>query len=118
DLLLVTDLTAKEFIFGKILGILYNSRMYILPPLILTGVYAVHGRLATPPASAPELRGAMNAMALVCLLGGALVLLGFATMLGIHVALRTQNSQTAILNSLSTIFFLTVGTMVCVALIL
>src|SRR5262249_61219292 len=38
--------------------------------------------------------------------------------LGIHVALRNSNSQVAILNALSTIFFLTVGTLVCIALIL
>ena len=35
DLLLVTDLTPNEFIFGKLGGILYNTKEYLLPPLIL-----------------------------------------------------------------------------------
>jgi hypothetical protein len=47
-----------------------------------------------------------------------IILLAFAAMLGIHVALRTTNSQLAVIHSLSTIFFLTVGTLVCIALIL
>src|SRR5262249_48255234 len=50
--------------------------------------------------------------------GASAVMLAFATVLGVHVALRNQNSQVAIINSLSTIFFLTVGTLVCIALIL
>jgi hypothetical protein len=60
----------------------------------------------------------MNATALLCVLAALAVLLAFACVLGVHVALRTQNSQAAILHSLSTIFFLTVGTLICIALIL
>jgi ABC-type transport system involved in multi-copper enzyme maturation permease subunit len=55
DLLLVTDLTPNEFIFGKLWGILYNTKEYLLPPLILAVVYAVYGLLASPPAAHPEL---------------------------------------------------------------
>ena len=118
DLLLVTDLTPQEFIFGKLLGIVYNTREYLLPPLLLAGFYGLYGCLATPPRSHPELLGPMNATALVALVVSMIVLLAFAIMLGVHVALRTSNSQVAILHSLSTIFFLTVGTLVCIALIL
>ncbi len=118
DLLLVTDLTAKEFIFGKLGGIVYNTKEYLLPPLILAAVYAAYGLLATPPLGHPELRPSMNAMSLLCIGGGTVVLLAFAMLLGIHVALRTPNSRLAIIHTLSTIFFLSVGTMVCVALIL
>src|SRR5262249_11105514 len=39
DLLLVTDLTPREFIFGKLWGIGWNAKEYLLPPLILTAVY-------------------------------------------------------------------------------
>jgi hypothetical protein len=117
DLLLVTDLTAKEFIFGKLGGIIYNTKEYLLPPLLLTGTYAVFGCLATPPRGHPEMTGSMNATSLLCLLGGGAVLLAFAMVLGIHVALRTQNSRMAIINTLSTIFFLSVGTLICIALI-
>lgn len=118
DLLLVTDLTAKEFIFGKIGGIAYNTKEYLLPPLLLTGVYALYGYLASPPANHPELRAGMNTTSFVCIAGAGLVMLAFAMMLGIHVALRTPNSRVAIIHTLSTIFFLSVGTLVCVALIL
>jgi ABC-type transport system involved in multi-copper enzyme maturation permease subunit len=118
DLLLVTDLTPKEFIFGKLLGIVYNTKEYLLPPLLLAGVYGWFGLLATPPVLHPELSASMNATALVCLIGGSLVVLGFATVLGVHVALRTQNSQLAVIHALSTIFFLTVGTLITIALIL
>ncbi len=118
DLLLVTDLSAQEFIFGKLLGILYNTKEYLLPPLILAGVYGYFGMLATPPKGYPQYAAAMNASAMVCVMGVCLILLAFAAILGVHVALRTQNSQVAILHALSTVFFLTVGTLVCIALIL
>jgi len=33
DLLLVTDITPKEFIYGKLAGVLYNTKeMLFLPP--------------------------------------------------------------------------------------
>jgi ABC-type transport system involved in multi-copper enzyme maturation permease subunit len=118
DLLLVTDLTAKEFIFGKLGGIVYNTKEYLLPPLLLAAVYAAYGFLASPPAGHPEMRAGMNATSFVCTAGAILVLLAFAMMLGVHVALRTPNSRVAIIHTLSTIFFLSVGTLVCVALIL
>src|SRR5207249_7118934 len=59
-----------------------------------------------------------NAETLVAVIAGAAVLLAFAGILGIHVALRNDKSQVAIVNSLGTVFFLTVGTLVCIYLIL
>jgi ABC-type Na+ efflux pump permease subunit len=118
DLLLVTDLTPQEFIFGKLLGICYNTKEYLLPPLLLTGVYGALGCLATPPRGHEELAATMNATSMLSIIGASAVLLIFAMVLGIHVALRTPNSQVAIVHALSTIFFLTVGTLVCIALIL
>ena len=55
DLLLATDLSPKEFIFGKIGGILYNTKEFLLPPLILAGVYAAWGSW---PRHRPTLYGA------------------------------------------------------------
>jgi hypothetical protein len=118
DLLLVTDLTPQEFIFGKLGGIAYNTKEYLIPPLILAFIYAWYELLASPPQGHPEAAGPMNASSLLCVLGGSLVLLTFATVLGVHVALRTQNSRMAIINTLSTVFFLSVGTGICIALIL
>ncbi|MGL4551027.1 MAG: ABC transporter permease subunit, partial [Gemmataceae bacterium] len=118
DLLLVTDLSAKEFIFGKLMGIAYNTKEFLLPPIALAALYGLYGLLATPPEGSPELAASMNATAMLCVVGVLLALLAFAAVLGIHVALRTPNSQTAIGHALATVFFLTVGTLVCIALIL
>ena len=118
DLLLVTDLTPKEFIFGKLWGILYNAKSYVVLPLLLAGVYAYFGMLATPPRAHPELVVPNNIESLVSIDIGVLVLMAFAAVLGVHVSLRNINSQLAIINTLGTIFFLSVGTLVCIALIL
>jgi ABC-type transport system involved in multi-copper enzyme maturation permease subunit len=118
DLLLVTDLSPKEFIFGKLGGIIYNTKEYLLPPLILGGVYAWYGCMASPPANHPEMSASMNVSSFFFFIIDALFLLAFAMVLGIHVALRAPTSQAAIIYTLSTVFFLSVGTLVCVALIL
>lgn len=118
DLLLVTDLTPREFIFGKLGGVAWNVLIYLLPPLLLTGVYAGLGWLATPPRDHANLGPARNFEAFLCLAAATLVLEAFATVLGIHVALRTQNSRLAIINTLGTVFFLSAGTLVCIWLIL
>jgi hypothetical protein len=117
DLLLVTDLTPQEFIFGKLLGILYNTKEYLLPPLILACFYAWLGYLATPPAAHPELLAYKNAESLASVLLVVTVLLAFVTLLGVHVALRNENSRLAITNTLATVLFLSVGTLVCIFLI-
>jgi ABC-type transport system involved in multi-copper enzyme maturation permease subunit len=118
DLLLVTDLTPQEFIFGKLLGICYNAKEYLLPPLILAVVYACYGMLATPPAAHPEMALTKNLEAMLCILMGIMVLMAFGCVLGVHVALRNINSQAAIVNTLGTIFFLSAGTGFCIKLIL
>lgn len=170
DLLLVTDLSPKEFIFGKLWGILYNTKEYLLPPLILAGIYAWFGFLATPrnfyqglyleqqarssitqqdkpsPLAFGEVRRQAvwsrgvgsgidqtseasaadmdqdwlfkNLEAFVFLGTGTVVILAFAIVLGVHVALRNENTRVAIINALATVFFLSAGTMVCIYLIL
>ena len=118
DLLMVTDVTPQEFVFGKMLGIVYNTKEFILPPLLLVAVYAARGQLGYAPFSRQELLFGMNMLALVCLDVGLLVLMAFTMVLGIHVALRIQNSRLAAFNALGTVFFLSVGTMVCIYLIL
>lgn len=118
DLLLVTDLSPQEFIFGKLGGILWNTKEYLIPPFVLSCVYAWFGCLATPPANQPQLAPAMNLTSLICLSAGFLVMQSFAMVLGVHVALRNQNSRVAVLNTLGTIFFLTAGTLITISLIL
>jgi ABC-type transport system involved in multi-copper enzyme maturation permease subunit len=118
DLLLVTDLTPKEFIFGKIGGICFNTLEYLIVPLILAGVYASYGYLAHPPAAHPEMLGSMNAESLFSINSALLLLLAFVMVLGMHVALRIAVSRLAIIHTLGTVFFLSVGTLVCIYIIL
>jgi ABC-type Na+ efflux pump permease subunit len=111
DLLMVTDLSPREFVFGKIGGILYNSKEFLLPPLILIVVYALRGQLAAPPTGVRNFESA-TALVIACL-----ILIAFTIMLGIHVALRAATSRQAIAQSLGTVFFLSVGTLLCIYLI-
>ena len=103
ELLLVTDLTPKEFLFGKLGGILYNTKEILIAPVILALIYAI--------------RGYCGWESTVYLVITMLVLMAFTIMLGIHVALRTVKARSAILYSIGTVFFLTVGTMLTIYLI-
>jgi ABC-type transport system involved in multi-copper enzyme maturation permease subunit len=112
DLLLVTDLTPNEFIFGKLAGILYNTKEFLIPPILLAIFYGVAGYLATPPEPVRNLESTF------CVVVSLLILFAFVMVLGIHIALRTEISRLAIINALGTVFFLTVGTLICIYLIL
>jgi ABC-type transport system involved in multi-copper enzyme maturation permease subunit len=118
DLLMVTDLSPKEFIFGKLLGILWNTKEFLLPPLILAVVYGLRGQLASPPRLPDESTLGRNMEGLFCIVVGLLIIIAFIKVLGIHVALRSDNSRLAVLNTLGTVFFLSVGTLICIYLIL
>ncbi|MFM8273646.1 MAG: ABC transporter permease, partial [Gemmata sp.] len=118
DVLLVTDVSPKEFVFGKLLGALYNTKEYIAPPLLLAGFYAVRGALSrTPPGVSPAEAFASNFGPLVAVGGALLVLFGFAVTLGLHVSLRIVQSRLAIAHTLGTVFFLSVGTLISIYLI-
>lgn len=118
DLLLVTDIEPREFVFGKLGGVIYNVKEFLIPPLLMAMGYALLGLLAAPPAEERHLARSMNATSLLCLIIAGGVVVAFVLMLGIHVALRTANSRQAILHTLGTVFFLTVGTLITMALIL
>ncbi len=104
ELLLVTDVTAKEFILGKLGGVLFNSKELILTPLLFVAWYAVRGILTFENFTYVGL--------------GFLTLVLFAAMLGLHSGLSYGISRTAIANSLGTVFFLFVGIFICMILIL
>lgn len=104
ELLLVTDITAKEFIFGKLGGIFWNTKEVILPPLLLILMFLVQGTLSVE-----------NFM-YVCL--GFLMLALFAAMLGLHGGISFDSSRSAIANSLGTMFFLFLGIFICMMMIL
>jgi ABC-type Na+ efflux pump permease subunit len=117
DLLLVTDLTPREFIFGKLWGIAYNAKEYLLPPLVIAALYAGLGLLATPPRGYEHLAGARNGQSLACVISTLVILSAFAIVLGLHIGLRTEKSRLAVTYTLATIFFLSAGTLVCIGLI-
>ena len=95
ELLLMTDVTAKEFVFGKLGGVLYNTKELLLVPLGLAVWFLVDQRVS-----------AENTLYLVI---GFSVLTVFAAMLGLHSGLSWESSRQAIASSLGTMFFLFVG---------
>lgn len=99
DLLLVTDLTPKEFIFGKLGGIFYNVKEMVVLPLVLCGYL--------------WFRDAISFENLVYLAAGWLVMCVFGAMLGVHVGMSYATSRAGIAVSLGTVFFLFVGVAVC-----
>ena len=104
ELLLVTEISAKEFIYGKIGGVLYNSKELILIPLLFMVWYLFQGVLT------------FENFLYIAL--GFLALIVFAAMLGLHSGLSYSISRTAIATSLGTMFFLFVGIFICMILIL
>jgi len=104
DLLLVTDLTPKEIIFGKLGGVFYNTKEMVVLPLLLCGFLWLSGTLG---------EGTSGVENLIYLVGGMLVLYAFVAMLGIHSGMIYGNSQAAIATSLGTVFFLFVGVATC-----
>ena len=104
ELLLATDISAQEFIFGKLGGVFYNSKELILTPIVLVGWYMT--------------TGALTIEHFVYVLLGFLSLISFAAMLGLHSGLSYSISRTAIASSLGTMFFLFIGIFICMILIL
>lgn len=100
DLLLVTDLTPQEFIFGKLGGVFYNTKEIILLPILMCVALAWYGTI-----------GVEN---LIYLIIGLVVLFAFVAMLGIHSGMSYENSQSAIGTSLGTVFFLFLGVATCI----
>jgi ABC-type Na+ efflux pump permease subunit len=118
DVLLVTDVSPKEFVFGKLWGVIYNCKEYIIPPLILALFYAIRGVLGRPPADATTADYVAANFGPLIAVGGALVLMFlFAIALGLHVSLRIVQSRLAIAHTLGTVFFLSVGTLIAIYLI-
>jgi hypothetical protein len=104
DLLLVTDLTAKEIVYGKLGGVFYNTKeMVLLPMLLCVGLWAA---------------GLLGLENLLYILVGLAVLYVFAAMLGLHAGMIYANSGVAVATSLGTIFFLFVGVAVCMRIMM
>ena len=104
DLLLVSDLTPKEFVFGKLGGVFYNTKEMVVLPLGLC-VYLWYAE-------------AMSLESLVYLTLPLLVLYVFVAMVGIHTGMHYENSRSAIGTSLGTVFFLFVGVALCMRMMM
>lgn len=103
DLIIATEITAKEFVFGKLGGVLFNTKELFIVPLLLVGWFAMSNTVSVE-----------NATYLVV---GYLNLVAFAAMLGLHFGLGFASSRSAIANSLGTMFFLFVGIFVLMVLL-
>ena len=104
DLLLVTELSPKQFIYGKLFGVLYNTKEMVVLPVLLIVWFAITGQMS------------WRESAFYAIIDG-LLLAHFSAMLGLHAAITYTNSRAAVANSLGTIFFLMVGIGICAWLI-
>jgi len=95
DVLLVTDLEPKEFVWGKLIGVLVVAREIVLLPLLLCGALVATG-----------LSTVENGIYLAV---GTAALLFFAAVLGLYVGLSHTASRQAIAVALGTVAFLFVG---------
>lgn len=102
DILLATDISPKEFVLGKLWGVLWVTKEMVALPMALCAVLWWQNGISTEN--------------LVFLLGGLFVMDVFVTMLGIHCGMTYSNSRTAIGVSLGSVFFLFVGVVTCLAI--
>jgi ABC-type transport system involved in multi-copper enzyme maturation permease subunit len=104
DLLLVTDLSPKEIVYGKLLGAIYNAKEMIAAPMALAIMLGVVGYSSVE-----------NVVLLVVTL---LTFNAFAVMLGVHSGMHYSNSRQAVAASIGTLLFLFIGIAVCMRMML
>jgi ABC-type transport system involved in multi-copper enzyme maturation permease subunit len=104
DLLLVTDLSPREFVFGKLGGVLWVTKEMVVLPIVLCFYMWWNGGIRFEN--------------LFYLLSGLVVMNVFVTVLGIHCGMTYANSRTAIGVSLGAVFFLFVGVVTCLVIMI
>jgi ABC-type Na+ efflux pump permease subunit len=104
DLLLVTQITPTQFLLGKLVGVLYVTKEMVLLPLLLCGYLWWQGGLTTEN--------------LLYVALGLLVMDVFVAMLGIHCGMIYSQSRNAIGTSLGTVFFLFLGVVMCMLIMI
>lgn len=104
DLLLATQITPPQFLFGKLVGVLYVTKEMVLLPLLLS-IYLWS-------------QGGMTTENLIFVIGALIVMDVFAAMLGIHSGMIYSQSRTAIGTSLGTLFFLFLGIVTCMMIMM
>jgi ABC-type transport system involved in multi-copper enzyme maturation permease subunit len=104
DLLLVTEITPRSFLFGKLCGVLYVTKEMVLAPLLLC-IYMWS-------------QSALSTENLVFTVTCLLVMDLFVAMLGVHCGMIYSQSRVAIGTSLGTVFFLFLGVATCMLIML
>jgi len=104
DLLLVTEISPREFLFGKICGVLYVTKEMVITPLLLCVYLWAQSALTTEN--------------MVFTLITLIVMDLFVAMLGIHCGMIYAQSRAAIGTSLGTVFFLFLGVATCMLIML
>jgi ABC-type transport system involved in multi-copper enzyme maturation permease subunit len=99
DLLLVSDVSPVEFVLGKLGGVLWVTKLMVLGPMLLAFYLWWAGGITLEN--------------LIYLLLGLTVMIIFAASLGIHCGMNYASSRSAIGTSLGTVFFLFVGVVTC-----
>ncbi len=103
-LLLVSDISPKEFVWGKLGGAFYNMRLMVVIPLLLCA-YVWY-------------LGGMSAMHAFFLFTGLAVLYFFSAMVGVHIGMQYENTRSSLASSLGVIFFRFVGIGTCIWMML
>lgn len=104
DLLLATQITPTQFLIGKLFGVLYVTKEMVVLPIALVGYLASQGGIDTEN--------------LLFTIGCLLVMDIFAAMLGIHCGMIYSQSKKAIGTSLGTLFFLFLGVVTCMMIMI
>jgi hypothetical protein len=100
DLILVSDITPREYVYGKLGGIFYNMKWIVLLPILLCG-YLYWNR-------------AVDGTSLFFLLVSLIILYAFVAMVGVYIGMQYDNTRAATATSLGVIFFLFVGIAACI----
>jgi ABC-type transport system involved in multi-copper enzyme maturation permease subunit len=100
DLLLATDLSPREFVLGKLGGVFWVTRLMVVLPLLLCLFLCW--------------RGGITLENLTYLVGGLAVMFLFVATLGVHCGMIYASSRTAITVSLGMVFFLFLGVVTCI----
>ncbi|MGN6136762.1 MAG: ABC transporter permease subunit, partial [Aureliella sp.] len=104
DLLLVTQITPAQFLIGKLVGVLYVTKEMVILPLVLCAYL--------------WWQGGLTGENLFYVLVGMITMDLFVTMLGIHCGMIHSQSRGAIATSLGTVFFLFLGVVMCMLVML
>jgi ABC-type transport system involved in multi-copper enzyme maturation permease subunit len=104
DLLLVTEISPLNFLFGKLAGVLYVTKEMVIAPIVLCGFMWSQDAMTT------------ENLIFTCI--ALMVMDLFVSMLGIHCGMIYSQSRVAIGTSLGTVFFLFLGVATCMLIML